>query len=115
MVLHRIDNALISTFVDEADFAVDLAANGAAYYGTLAIDVGAGETDTGSIAGSDHGGVDISAEDIIPSGIYDANPTNFKFIFPSGFEVELEVVESDEGILKVVTILPKIFKQLNLE
>lgn len=41
------------------------------------------DNDVGSISGSDHGGALKNASDVIPTGTYSDNPTNFNIIFPS--------------------------------
>ena len=76
-----------NTSVTLADFVANFAAgtnDGAAYYATLDIQgLGIKETDTGSIQGLDHmGSAALNAEDIVPTGTYSKNPTNFNFVFP---------------------------------
>lgn len=80
-------NAIIAntSFADVADFKAQLLANGATI---LNIDAGAGETDTGSIGGSDHGGGAKSPTAVVPNGGYSANPTNFNFDLPDFGDTE---------------------------
>jgi len=74
-------NAIIAntTFANAADFEAQLRAGGGAI---LNIDAGAGETDTGSIGGSDHGGPAKNQNAVVPNGAYSDNPTAFNFILP---------------------------------
>lgn len=68
-----------TTFANLVDFQTQLAANGASI---MNIDAGPGETDTGSIGGSDHGGPAKDGRAVVANGAYSANPTNFNFILP---------------------------------
>ncbi len=75
------------TSVTLADFTTNFAAGtnqGAAYYATLDIQgLGVRESDTGAIGGLDHMGVAaLNAENVVPTGAYSVNPTNFKLVFP---------------------------------
>ncbi len=69
-----------TSFADVAALQASLTANGATFYGTV-LDVD--DADTGSIAGSDYGGPVLNDEDIIATGTYSENPTNYNVIFPS--------------------------------
>lgn len=79
-------NAIVNNtgFLDVNDFMTSFQADGANFYNNdLTIDAGPGETDTGSIGGSDHNGVALNPEDVVPTGVNNDNPTNFNFVFPN--------------------------------
>lgn len=72
---------------------------------TLNITPGPGEVDTGAIGGSDHGGGAKTPEDVVPTGTFNANPTNFNIIMPtveSGAEpLALQIGANADQVLDV--------------
>jgi flagellin len=83
-----------TTYMSAAAFAGGLQASAIGYYGMLDIQaIGVAENDTGSIGGSDHGGVALDAHDVVSTGVLDDTPTNFSVIFPT--------VNAPEAVLEI--------------
>lgn len=103
-----------NTGTDFADFTTNFAGGinaGTAYYATLDLQaVGVKEVDTGSIMGTDHQGTKaLNAESVIPTGNYNANPTNFNVTFPvdDGFgdvatgKLEFQIGANESQTMKI--------------
>ncbi|MFD2679315.1 flagellinolysin [Bacillus seohaeanensis] len=90
-----------TSFATFDDFITDFKSNAGTYINGLSLDWGTDETDTGSIKGSDHGGTDFNAENIIDESLAtldtDGQPLqHFQIVWPESDEIEaIETKNSD--------------------